>query len=614
MTRSLPLLSGLGLVALLGLVGPSACTDAQLEPVPEPERPPADNKLEVTGQFCTTNPDDLNFPVKILFIIDTSQSLITPDPVARGVVALIVVIDATRDTPGVEWGIIVFGAGSNILTERCDDYDTRDNCTAGFSTDPDQAILAATGASQGAGTTDYLISLQTAVSMVAADMAGADENELENARYVVIFLSDGIPDSDSTFGPQELCPEAEAWANNGIIDDRGTSGALSLLIDQFEELGRRYHVREMAFHGAFLAAPDTALEVRACGGNLIRAMSQHGQGTFRDFSSGEELNFLFVDFTSYKRIFALKNFVVTNLNARPFSEALYINSEGAVRSDDPTLALGIIDSDADGLTDEREEIAGTSIYLQDTDGDGFSDLLEVNLRGSGFDALDPTDADCAAAIDRLDADGDGLRDCEERFVGTNPKRFDSDNDGFGDGMEQLYGSNPSLADHQLDVDFDGADNGAEMRWHSQPDQDDISFLSEHAYRYEVEELGVVGSRLCYSFNVSNISLASTRGAIAVDGVPDGGVLFDADGGIVDTVGPGYGGGAMQEGENRILFEVAESPFDAPEEPGISRLACVSARYSAENAIRIPVNGKVALGEDAFVDARDFVPELHCLQP
>jgi len=586
----------------LALVWSTACTNATLSPIPEPERPPADNKLRVTGDFCTTDPDDLRFPVKVLFIMDTSTSMEATDPLATRVDAMIGVIDRLSGVPGVEFGLIVFGLGANILTERCDDYVARTNCTPGFTTDTTSALSAAIGAGQAAGTTDYTIALQTAVSMIASDMANSDETDLQNARYVLIFLSDGIPDADSTFGPDQVCPEIENWANNGVVDDRGLSGTLSVLINQFKELAKRYDVRELSLHGAFVAAQDVATEVKACGSNLIRAMTNEGEGTYRDFSSGEAINFLFVDYTSYKRIFSLKNFVVSNLSARPFSDALYADRKA--KSDDPTLALGIIDSDGDGLTDELEALIGTSPLIQDSDGDGFSDLLEYRLRGSGFDPLDPTDADCAADVDRFDTDGDGLRDCEERFVGTNPKRYDSDLDGFGDGIEFLYGSNPGADDGYLDVDFDGADNGTEIRWHSRPDVDDISYISEHAYRYSVTEGLIDGARRCYSFDISNISLASTMGALP---------------GIVDETGApvaalGLAGGEMALGENRILLEASEVPFDAPNEPGIARLACVVARFSAEERIRIPVNGVMRVPASAFIDAKDFNPIEHCVRP
>ena len=590
-------------LALVALVAPLGCTNAELVKIPPPEGGAADNKLRVRGEFCTTDPDDLKFPVKVLFVIDTSSSMDTTDPLGTRTDAIIEVIDELRDQDGVEFGVIAFGLGANILTDRCDDYENRTNCTPGFATDPDAAIAAAVGTGQAAGTTDYLITLQAVVSMLADDMALSDAadrangtQELQSARYVVMFLSDGIPDADSTFSPQRTCSDAQQWVNSGRVPgDRGLVPAIAELVDQMQALAARYEVRELSFNGAFVAAPDLPTDVRACGANLIRGMSAQGLGTFRDFSAGEGINFLFVDFTSFKRVFALKNMVVANLNARPFSEA--IGADFSQSSDDPTLAAGIIDSDADGLTDQLEERIGTSIFLQDSDGDGFSDLIEYRLRTSGLDALDPTDADCIFAEDRLDGDGDGLRDCEERFAGTNPGQFDSDLDGFSDGLELLYGTNPSLPDNLVDVDFDGAGNAAEMRWHSQPGSDDVSYLSQHAYRYDVTETGVVDARSCYAFDVSNISLASTQGALSL---PD------------EDEAPGLGGGAMQLGENRILIEVAEAPFDTPGQQGLSRIACATARFSAADRIKVPANGVVELTADDFVLATEFDPAVHCV--
>lgn len=606
----------LSLLGALAALGAFACTDAVLEPVPPPELGPADNKLRVRGEVCTTDPDDLRFPVKVLFIIDASSSMAATDPQGARIDAMLEVMDRFREVnpedptqqgpflEGVEFGVVAFGLGANIYTEHCDDYETREGCVAGFTTDVDDALAAAVNAGVGAGTTDFLIALDTAVSMLAADMSRSDEEDLQNSRYVLLFLSDGIPDSDSRFNPGAVCSDAREWLNTERVPAGDIAEEIADRLDQMHELARRYDVRELSFNAGFVAAPGTSPAVKACGSTLVHAMARHGDGVFRDFSSGERINFLFVDYTSFKRIFALKNFVVTNLNARPFSEALFV--EGDVRdATNPTLAAGIIDSDGDGLTDQLEELIGTDPQRQDTDGDGFSDLLEYQLRTSGFDPLDPTDADCVADIDRVDTDGDGLRDCEERFVGTNPKRYDSDLDGFGDGLEVLYGTNPAIPDGLLDVDFDGADNAREIRWHSSPTTEDVKYLSDHAYRYDVRELGLEGARVCYGFDISNVSLASTIGAVdSYADAPDGG----------PRPANGLGGGAMARGENRILIEVSEAPFDAPSEPGVARLACVSARFDAKQRLKLPANGIVDVSREDFVEASEFDPTVHCKQP
>lgn len=579
-----------------------ACTDAQLEPVPPPEVERADNKLAVSGSFCTTDPDELDFPVKLYFLIDTSQSMNATDPNLTRLDAVLDVIDLTLNQPGVEIAIQVFGAGNRVLTEHCATYNPNTDCMPGFMP-PAEALGRVGDIAFAGGTTDFVLALQTAVSTLATDLALQAPDDLRNARYVMFFLSDGIPDNDSRFDPVDTCEDAAYWEMTGeppnmsvdVVDD------VDILIQQFLDLAEQYDVRELSFNAAFAAAPETATEVKACGSTFMRGMAKKGLGVFRDFSSGEAINFLFVDFTSFKRVFAMKNFTANNINARPFSAALGVDPR--VRSDDPTLALGIIDSDGDGISDQVEDLAGMDPLQQDTDGDGFSDLLEHTLKTSGLDALDPTDADCAGDTDRLDTDGDGLRDCEEIFFGVLKDFYDSDNDGFGDGIEILYGSNPSLPDTFLDVDFDGVNNSGEMRAHSRVDTDDVVELSEHAYRYKVTELGLEGSTMCYEFNVANIALATTNGAEAP--VPD------AAGNVQSS---GLGGGQMSLAENRIIFEVTENPFDMPSEPGVARLACARARFDATKRLKDPANGKMILPREAFKPATEFDPAVDCIDP
>ncbi|HEY1100723.1 MAG TPA: hypothetical protein VGF99_17410 [Myxococcota bacterium] len=593
MNRALPLLP-----LLLALSSTTtSCTRAELAPVPPPDKGRADNKLTVDGRFCTTDPDDLDFPVKLLFLIDSSASMNATDPEGARIDALVDVIDSVYDVPGVEIAILPFSGGVQPATFKCDDYDNNVNCRPGF-VPPEIALESTLSVGEAAGTTDFISTLNSVVSFLATDMAGTDVDDLQNARYAIIFLSDGLPDADGTFDPVGTCRDAADWERAGeTIDNAGVVTQVGDLLEQVTELARQYDVRELTFNTAFAAAPDTQSAIKACGSTFMRAMANQGAGVFRDFSSGEAINFLFIDFTSFKRVFAMKSFLATNLNAAPFSAAL--NVDFAARGDDPTLAKGIIDSDADGLPDEIELLIGSDPQQQDTDGDGFSDLLESRLTTSGLDPLDPTDADCAADVDRLDQDGDGLRDCEERFFGTIVSLYDTDNDGFGDGVELMFGLNPAIDDTVFDTDFDGVRNSNELRAHSRIDTDDVIQLSEHAYRYKIVEDGLEGSSLCYTFSVDNISLASTNGSRAPD---DGASSI------------GLGGGEMLRAENRILFEVTEEPFDAPGERGVARLACARTRFDAANQLKEPANGLFTLPPTAFVPADEFDPLIHCVDP
>ena len=600
---------GLGMAVVFGAL--SSCTNANLEPIPPAEEGRADNKLSVDGRFCTTDPDDLAFPVKLLFVVDESASMEATDPDATRSDALVDVINSVFDVPGVEIGIIGFGLGVTPHTEKCDDYGNvgpdgvsgtaddvpRTNCRAGFAP-PAQAIAGAIETGEAAGTTDFLGTLNSVIAFLADDMSQSDPLALQNARYAVIFLSDGLPDADGSFDPIGTCRDAAEWERAGkTVNNAGVVTAVGDLLEQIEELARQYDVRELTFNAAFAAAAQTQAPIKACGSTFMRAMAKQGKGVFRDFSSGEAINFLFIDFTSFKRIFAMKSFLAANLSAAPFSLAIGVDDR--VQSDDPTLARGIIDSDADGLPDEQEKLIGTDPEQQDTDADGFSDLLEHRLTISGLDPLDPTDADCGADVDKGDFDGDGLRDCEERFFGTNVRAYDTDNDGFGDGVEVMFGLNPAIDDTLFDVDFDGVRNSNELRAHSRVDNDDVIELSEHAYRYRIVEDGLEGSSLCYTFTVDNIALATTTGA------------RDSDSPVASR---GLAGGQMLANENRIVFEVTEAPFDAPGEAGVARIACARARFNGAEQLRDPANGTMTLPPEAFVPANEFDPAVHCIDP
>lgn len=76
----------------------------------------------------------------------------------------------------------------------------------------------------------------------------------------------------------------------------------------------------------------------------------------------------------------------------------------------------LLDSDSDGIPDERETELGLNPYSNDSDGDGILDLVEVG------DINNPTDTDGDVTIDALDldSDGDGYSDSQEIIAGTSP--------------------------------------------------------------------------------------------------------------------------------------------------------------------------------------------------
>ncbi len=104
---------------------------------------------------------------------------------------------------------------------------------------------------------------------------------------------------------------------------------------------------------------------------------------------------------------------------------LEVTSDGGYRlSWDPAFET-LRDADGDGLLSAAYDGPDPDDSKWDTDGDGFSDAYELQLRQAGSD-VSPTLAD---------TDGDSLSDAEEIRLGTDPAHVDTDKDGLNDDVE-----------------------------------------------------------------------------------------------------------------------------------------------------------------------------------
>jgi hypothetical protein len=297
--------------------------------------------------------------------------------------------------------------------------------------------------------------------------------------------------------------------------------------------------------------------------HLLRSMAKWGEGVFRNFSSGQQIDFLSFNYSSVSRPFGMTNFIVSNLNTRPDFNKL------------------VVDSDGDGLNDEDEFQANLKMKTSspDSDNDGYNDKLEYDRRAAGFDPGDPTKPEslCATTA-RKDDDGDGLNDCEEKVLGTDPKIVDSDRDRIPDGVEFLWDTNPLSSDDKLDIDFDGKLSGEEIRLHADPKEADPKIHAEYRYIYDVKEQPErPDKRKCYDFTVRRIRLMTTE--------------------LKNTAG--------SRGYNDIMLYFGEGPADDPRDYGKFKAACVRAQY-VEPDYKDPADGKVKLEETDFLDLHQLL--------
>ncbi len=232
----------------------------------------------------------------------------------------------------------------------------------------------------------------------------------------------------------------------------------------------------------------------------------------------------------------------------------------------PTLA----DSDSDGLSDYAEtQVHRTNPRRRDTDGGGRDDGEEVVL-----DATNPL----VAEDDLLDSDGDGLTNQRELEIGTNPFSVDSDGDLLDDGEEDANGDGryrgdanengifePELGEEtdptNPDTDGDGLSDGLEKLFETDPFRDDSDGdgLSDgNEYELSIDEhLCLRPSRADSDGDGMNDGAELAAGSNPCDPDSDGdGVLDGVE--VSDGTNPATGGDALLDSDGDGLSDNYET--------------------------------------------------------
>jgi hypothetical protein len=557
-----------------------SCTDAGLEPLVDPVLH-VDDELTVTGEFCTSRPDEVAFPVKLLIAIDQSASLQCTDPGNARLAALATAGAALDPLPNVEFGVVGFASWSRI-TPFTPDWSVA------------AAALAPANGTGGPGT-DYQGALATVLSVLEQDMLDSGPAEVARTKYVVLFMSDGVPEprcragcDDGDTPPDSLygvCNTTEPIADEDYVDmltpcpEYNQEPQILQKVQDIMALGEFHGVGDLTLSTILLFAPEEEIAavcgdvsifgyVRAEAEPLLYAISTEGSGTYRDINTSEEIDFLDFDYESLQAPYVLAELFALNAQAIP-------------------TELGIAtDSDGDGIDDDAEFDQLLDRLSVDSDGDQYGDLLETRFATQGFDPLDGAvpATGCPRADDR---DGDGLRFCEESFLTSDPLLPDSDADRIPDGVELRLGMDPTTHDTFVDYDLDGQVSGVEVRAGTHPLLFDEEEALVEQVRYRVEEgepLG--GGASCYEWAFEGLTL-----------VPS----LSQTGDIED------------KGLNRILFFAEEEPMGLAGSRGRFHVACVEARYLGE-AYKVPADGRIEdLSRYRFVEIPDFDPNTHCLE-
>ncbi|MBK7860446.1 MAG: VWA domain-containing protein [Archangiaceae bacterium] len=483
---------------IAALLCATGCTDVDiLLPEVQPPPPPEVKPNMLVGQFCTEDPATVVYPLKVWLVIDDSGSMQQNDPNQKRYTGVMDL--ATRlGSPGkVFFGGEVF---SGDQTKRFSNGRFVDDVTL-FNTQ------VAAVANAGNGQTPYLGALNLTLSELTADIMEGGSGA-RRTRYVIIFLSDGQP-TDSQ--PAEILA-----AMDQLMALKDKVGGLTL---------------NTVFLGGDLAAAT-----------LLQQMATKGEGVFKSFPNGDALDYTGFDFSTIRRSYLQRFFMATNTNMVS------------------TGKLQVVDSDGDSISDQEEVSQGLDPAKRDSDGDGCNDALELKL---GWDpkAKKPGECTCKATDVALDADHDGLNNCEESWLGTlstDPdsdigKAMGTDGDLVPDGLDFYQLKDATFPNVSTDRDLDGVLDIEELRVHTDLELADHD-RARWAYTYPVFEKNAANSR-CFDFEVHNVTLGRT---LATD-------EHAAD-------------------ENVIEVHFAQSSADDPHHDRIYRVARLKVPYAEGNRV------------------------------
>ena len=149
------------------------------------------NKVTVSGTVCTDDPRQRNFPVKILFIVDSSLSVQASenDPGGYRGKAIEEVLQDLGQNKNFHFGVIAFAGRPRNLVEE------------GFTQDAAKlsAAAAAVQANVGVGgcfagrCRDLRAAISLGSSLITGDILSSEPGELSRTSYVVVLFSNGPP-------------------------------------------------------------------------------------------------------------------------------------------------------------------------------------------------------------------------------------------------------------------------------------------------------------------------------------------------------------------------------------------------------------------------------------
>lgn len=469
-----------------------ACSDVKLSPYQS-----VNYSTSASGiNFCTTQADTIKSNLKFIFIVDrsgsnqlrydtTNPSITFPgtDPTgSRRFDALLRFVEGFQNDEYIHWSMINFNSEANVARRFTNDKDAFYD----FVTDQRDRT-----AQIDSGSTNYLSALEHLQNMIEEDIAEAKEQpEIISSNYVVFFISDGEPIV------QQVLQDGEQIL--GRIET----------VTSFEEEEKMF-VEGIQVNTAYYYEDPVSVGAR----DLLNNMSMTGNGDFLEFASGQEIDFSRFAIPVRISRFALKEIWITNPHTIWDGNVL------------------TADSDADGISDQKEIMIGSDPHMYDTDGNGVGDGVEYRITG---DTRACQAANCSRAganpyttcrslatstnpVVYPDTDKDFLNDCEEKLLGSDRRDPDSNRDyvpdwiAFVNQIQLIQGT----SDLYTDPDRDNLTNYQELKRNSPLRVHNNLVSNLESLVYTGRMVSTNSQQDCFSYNIQKIPIHSENDSIRV---------------------------------------------------------------------------------------------------
>ena len=196
------------------------------------------NKITISGTVCTDDPAERQFPVRVMFLVDTSGSMGENDAEARRQAAVQAIVNRYATSPNYTFAIVKFAGRAVQLTA---DPLSQSGYTKNMAVLNDAIFqLAAVDPCEG-GCRDWVGALSLAASIFTGDLLITNPGARSRTRYVFIFIANGPPDPGLT--------QAQL-GNDGAV--AAMKAQLVAAVEGLAEFGADKGAAEVAFHAVQL--------------------------------------------------------------------------------------------------------------------------------------------------------------------------------------------------------------------------------------------------------------------------------------------------------------------------------------------------------------------------